>query len=81
MFPYKNVENLEPLHDSTQIWFDVIAITETLIFLNKILTYWTRILKNKFLVTNINWIKYSYKYCPTASSEGGTMLHIENDLS
>ena len=80
MFPYKNVEDLEPLHDFTQIWFDVIAITETFFFF-KISTYWTRIFKNKFLVTDINLIKYSYKYCLTESSEGGRMLHIENDLS
>ena len=41
----KNIENLELLLDSTQIYFDVIAVTET------------RILKSKFPVTNINLTK------------------------
>ena len=62
------MENLELLFVSTQICFDVIAITET------------RTSKSKFPVTNINLINYSYEYCPTESSEGGTLLYIGNHL-
>ena len=65
----KNIEDLELLLDSNQICFDVIAITET------------RILKSKFPVTDINLTNYSYEYCPTESSAGGTMLYIGNHLS
>ena len=57
MFPNnKNVEYLELFLDSFQIWFNVILVTET------------RILKNKFAVTNINLTNFSYEYLPTESS-------------
>ena len=64
----KNIEDLEFPLDSTQICFDVIAITET------------RISKSKFPITDINLTNYSYKYCPTESSAGGKMLYIGNHL-
>ena len=41
----------------------------------------TRILKNKFLVTDMNLTNYSYEYSPTESSAWGTMLYIGNLLS
>ena len=65
----KYIEDLEFLLDATQICFDVIAITET------------QILKNKFSVTDINLTNYSYEYCPTESSAGGTLLYIGKYLS
>ena len=65
----KNIEDLELLLDSTQFCIDVVAITET------------RILENKFPVTVINLANYSFGYCPTESSAGGTVLYIGNHLS
>ena len=65
----KNLEGLELLLDSTQICFDIIAITET------------RIKKNKFPVTDINLTNYSSDYCLTESSAGGAVLYKENHLS
>ena len=64
----KKIEDLELLLDSTQICFDVIAITET------------RIVKNKCSVNDINLTNYSYEYCPIESSAGGTLLYIGNHL-
>ena len=66
MFPY---QELELLLDSSQICFDVIAITET------------RILKSKFQVTDINLKNYGYEYCPTESSSRDTLLYIGNHVS
>ena len=45
----KNIEDLEFILDSTQICFDVIAITET------------KVLNNKFVVTDINLTNYDYE--------------------
>ena len=64
----KKMEDIELLLDSTQICFDVIAITET------------RIVKNKCSVNDINLTNYNYEYCPTESSAGGTLLYIGNHL-
>ena len=36
--------------------------------------------KKKFPVTDINLTNYSYEYCPTESSAGGTLLYIGNHL-
>ena len=63
------IEDLQFLLDSTQICFDVIAIPET------------RIVKNIFTVNDINLTNYNYKYCPTESSTGVTLLYIGNNLS
>ena len=63
------MDDFELILDSTQICFDVIAITET------------RILKTKFPVTDVNLTNYGSEYCPTESSAGGTMLYIGNHLS
>ena len=67
--PLQKTVDLELLLDPTQIYFDVIAITEA------------RLLKNKFPVTDVNLTNYSYEYCSTESSAGGTMLYIGNNLS
>ena len=47
MFPFKKHKDLEFFLDSTQIYFDIIAITET-------------ILTNKFPVNDVNLPNYSY---------------------
>ena len=65
----KNFENLEYLLHSTNLNFDVIAISET------------RITKNKAQINHIDLINYSYEYCPTEPSAGGTLLYIRNHLS
>ena len=36
--------------------------------------------KKKIPVTDINLTNYSYEYCPTESSAGGTLLYIGNHL-
>ena len=65
----KNIEDLEYLLKSTSINFDVIAISET------------RIVKGKTPVNSLNLMNYSYEFCPTESSAGGTLLYIRNHLS
>ena len=64
----KNFEDLEYLLDSTNLNFDVIAISET------------RITKNKAQINHIDLTNYSYEHCPTESSAGGTLLYIRNHL-
>ena len=65
----KNFEDLEYLLHSTNLNFDVIAISET------------RITKNKAQINHIDLTNYSYEHCPTESSAGGTLLYIRNHLS
>ena len=65
----KHFEDLKYLLDSTNLNFDVIAISET------------RITKNEAQINHIDLTKYSYEYCPTESSAGGTLLYIRNHLS
>ena len=64
-----NFEDLEYLLDSSNLNFDVIAISET------------RIAKNKAPINHIDLTNYSYEQCPTESSAGGTLLYIRNHLS
>ena len=59
----KNFEDFEYLLDSTNLKFDVIAISET------------RITKSKAQINHIDLTNYSYEYCPTESSAGGTLLY------
>ena len=63
-----NIENLEIILDSTQICFDVIAVTEI------------RIVKYKFPVISryINLTNYGYEYCLTESPAGGTLSYTGN---
>ena len=68
MFPFKKIENSQLLLDFTQLCFDVIAVAET------------RIVINNFPVNDINLTNYSYEYCPTESSAGGTLLYIGSHL-
>ena len=65
----KNFEELQNLLQSTNINFDVIAITET------------RIPKNVSVTQNIVLNNYSFEHTPTESSAGGTLLYIANRLS
>ena len=65
----KNFEELQNLLQSTNINFDVIAITET------------RIPKNVSVTQNILLNNYSFEHTPTESSAGGTLLYIANCLS
>ena len=65
----KDFEDLEYLLHSTNLNFDVIAISET------------RITKNKAQINHIDLTNYSYEHCPTESSAGGTLLSISNNLS
>lgn len=51
-----------------QIFFDVIAISKI------------RINKNKKSVFDISLPNYSYEFCPTESSAGGTLLYKSNNL-
>ena len=64
----KNFEELQNLLQSTNINFDVIAITET------------RIPKNVSVTQNIVLNNYSFEHTPTESSAGGTLLYIANRL-
>ena len=65
----KNIEDLEYLFNSTSINFDVIAFSEIII------------VKGKNPVNSLHLINYSYEFCPTESSAGGTLLYIRNHLS
>ena len=65
----KNFEEIQNLLKSTNINFDVIAITET------------RIPKNISVTQNIVLNNYSFEYTFTESSAGRTLLYIANHLS
>ena len=65
----KNFEELQNLLQSTNINFDVIAITET------------RIPKNVSVTQNIVLNNHSFEQTPTESSAGGTLLYIAIRLS
>ena len=53
---------------STNVQFDVIAITET------------RITKNISVTENVELSNYSFEHTTTESSAGGTLLYIANHL-
>ena len=61
MFSFKNFEDLEYLLHSTNLNFDVMAMSET------------RITKSKAESNHIDLSNYSYEHCPTESSAGGTI--------
>ena len=64
----KNFEDLEYLIKSTNINFDIIAISET------------RILKDTNIVKNINIPNFSFDLTPTESTAVGTLLYIADHL-
>ena len=65
----KNFEELQNILQSTNIQFDVIAITEA------------RIMRNISVTQNIELSNYSFEHTPTESSAGSTLLYIANHLS
>ena len=65
----KNIEEIEYLINKTKIGFHVIGISES------------RIKRDNCPISNINLKNYSYEFCLTESSAGGTLLYISNHLS
>ena len=65
----KNFDDLQHLLSCTKKNFDIIAISET------------RITKQVSLLYNLNLNNYSFKFTPTETSAGGTLLYIANHLS
>ena len=65
----KNFGDLEYLLKTTNMNFDIIGISET------------RITKNVNKITNININNYAFKFTPTESSAGGTLIYVANHLA
>ena len=65
----KNFDDLQHLLSSTKKVFDIIVLNET------------RITKQVSLLNNLNLNNYSFKFTPTETSAGGTLLYIANHLS
>ena len=65
----KNFDDFQHLLSCTQKTFDIIAISET------------RIIKNIYLLNNLNLNNYSFEFTPTETSAGGTLFYIANHLS
>ena len=65
----KNFINLEYLIESTNINFDIIAISET------------RMLKDTDIVKNINTTNFSSAFTPIESTAGRTLFYIEDHLA
>ena len=65
----KNFKDLEYLIKSTNINFNIIAISET------------RILKDINIVKNINIPNFSFEFTPTESTAGGTLLYVADHLA
>ena len=66
----KNFDDLEYLLKTTNMNFDIIAISET------------RITKNiNNILSNINLNNYAFEFTPTESSAGGTLIYAANHLA
>ena len=65
----KNIDDFEHLIQSRKTDFDIIAVSES------------RITKNKLPPIDISIPNYSYEFCPTEPSAGGTLIYIRNHLS
>ena len=65
----KNFEGLEYLLKTTNMNFDIIAISET------------RITKNINEISNINLNNYAFEYTPTESSAKGTLIYVANHIA
>ena len=66
----KNFDDLEYLLKTTNMNFDIIAISET------------RITKNiNNILSNINLNNYAFEFTPTESSAGGTLIYVANYLA
>ena len=65
----KNFDDLEYLLKTTNMNFDIIAISET------------RMIKNISKIFNINLNDYAFEFTPTESSSGGTLIYFANHLA
>ena len=65
----KNFDDLEYLLKTTNMNFDIIAISET------------RITENMNKITNININNYAFEFTPTESSAGGTLIYVANHVA
>ena len=65
----KNFDDLEYLLKTTNMNFDIIAISET------------RITKNIIKISKIHLNDYAFEFTPTESSAGGTLIYIANHLA
>ena len=65
----KNFDDLQHLLSCTKRIFHIIAVSET------------RITKNVSLSNNLDLNNYSFKFTPTETCSGGTLLYIANHLS
>ena len=65
----KNFDDLEYLLKTTNMNFDIIAISET------------RITKNINKMSNINLNNYAFEVTPTESSARGTLIYVANHLA
>ena len=65
----KNFDDLEYLLQTTNMNFDIIAISET------------RITKNINKISNISLNDYAFEFTPTESSAGGTLIYVANHLA
>ena len=65
----KNFDDLEYLIKTTNMNFDIVAISET------------RITKNINKITNININNHAFEFAPTESSVGGTLICVANHLA
>ena len=65
----KNFDDLEYLLKTTNMNFDIIAISET------------RMIKNISKIFNINLNDYAFEFTPTESSSGGTLIYVANHLA
>ena len=66
----KNFDDLEYLLKTTNMNFDIIAISET------------RITKNiNNILPNINLNNYAFEFTPTESSAGGTLIYVANHVA
>ena len=64
----KSFDDLQYLLSCTKKFFDVIALSET------------RITRNLSLLNNLKLNNYSFKFTPTETCGGGTLLYIANHL-
>ena len=65
----KNFGDLEDLLQNRNMNFDIIASSET------------RTTKNMNKVFNIDLNNYAFKFSPTESSAGGTLIYVANHLA
>ena len=65
----KNSDDLEYLLKTTNINFDIIAISEP------------SITKNINKISNINLNNYAFEFTPTESSAGGTLIYVANHVA